>query len=305
MPLRPFWKYEGTANDFVVVEADSPDADLDPTLVEGLCDRHRGVGADGFLLVTPSPAEADPPSAASKRVRMVIRNADGSRPEMCGNGVRCVVLHLALRAQAQAQVGGQEPTGAVIIDSDAGPRACTYVLGPEPMTAVVEVGMGRIVVGEVVSVEHGGRRFSIQRAAAGNPHAVYFAENGEDMDDATLDALGARLQRSELFPEGVNLERVRGLFPGAGGRLVVDVFERGVGRTLACGTGACAVAAVALARGHGRVGTSTLVELPGGVLAITICEGDGGSIASMRGPARRVFSGSLADEGGLVRAGGA
>lgn len=283
---RPFWKYEGTANDFVVVEADSPDADLDPAVVQRLCDRHRGVGADGFLLVTPSRTGAG--------VRMVIRNSDGSRPEMCGNGVRCVVLHLALRARELR--GVREAQGSVVVESDAGPRACTWVLAPgeRPESAEVDVGMGRILVGDVVELTHDGKRFTAQRADAGNPHAVSF----DEFDDATLDSLGARLQRSELFPHGVNLERVRGLRPGGAGRLAVDVFERGVGRTFACGTGACAVAAVALARGHGAVASPIEVELPGGVLAITL---DAGGVASMRGPARRVFSGAFADEPALVR----
>src|SRR3954462_13276030 len=82
-----FWKYEGTANDFVVIEGDDPSLDLDPAVVAQLCDRHRGVGADGVLLITPSAM-----GAGGAVARMVVRNADGSRPEMCGNGLRCVAL---------------------------------------------------------------------------------------------------------------------------------------------------------------------------------------------------------------------
>jgi diaminopimelate epimerase len=281
---RRFWKYEGTANDFIIVESDDPTADLDEGTVARICDRRRGVGGDGVLLVTPGPAGTD--------ARMVVRNADGSRPEMCGNGARCVALHVATRG---SRLIGE---GQVILETDAGPKRCR--VEPDPRSELrqghVTVDMGRVTVGESIVVESHGRPVSLTRADAGNPHAVTFDPLGDD----ELDMLGARLQPgsaeqsplAQQFPRGVNLERAR--VSGEGGviRIHVVVYERGVGRTLACGTGACAVAAVAVARGVAKIGKEIGVALPGGILEITL---DEQGRASMRGPARCVFEGTLGD----------
>jgi diaminopimelate epimerase len=267
-----FWKYEGTANDFVVLELDDPRADLDPALVARLCDRHRGIGADGVLLVTPS--------SLGLSGRMVVRNADGSRPEMCGNGLRCVALHLAGRRGGAA---------ALEIETDAGPRACRVDARNEAGADVdgfVTIDMGVLRVGEPLIVPFRQGSIALVPVDAGNPHAVAF----EGLAEEDLDELGARLQASAPFPRGVNLERVV-VGPGPAPSAQVSVFERGVGRTMACGTGACAVAAAMVARGLGKVGETVTVVLPGGPLEIVL-SADGR--ASMRGPARRVFSGRIA-----------
>ncbi len=263
------WKYEGTANDFVVLEGDTPDLDLAPDAVSALCDRHRGVGADGVLLVLPGRNGA--------RARMVVRNADGSRPEMCGNGIRCVALHLATRG------GEVENASALPIETDAGVRTCRLDTVVDEREGYVTVDMGHIRVGEVRRVPFGGRDFALATADAGNPHAITF----EEIDPVTFDALGARLQHGEPFTQGVNLELVT---RRPDGRFQVVVYERGVGRTLACGTGACAVGAILIERGDARVGHPIDVFLPGGPLQITL-DASGG--ASMRGPARRVFEGRM------------
>lgn len=270
-PPTSFHKYEGTANDFLVVEHDG---DLDPSVVRALCDRHRGVGGDGVLLVR----------TAGERPRMIVRNADGSRPEMCGNGVRCVALHLA---RSRGAVGGFEVT----IDTDAGPRTC--LVEPAGSEAgEVTVDMGVVAVLDRVTVEHAGHTYEVVRADAGNPHAILF----DPVDDATLDALGAGVQRHPAFPEGVNLERV----VDDGDLVDTAVFERGVGRTMACGTGACAVAAVLVAERRRPAGRPIKVRLPGGVLRITLeptpTPPPGATTAArvrMRGPARYVFSGMV------------
>jgi diaminopimelate epimerase len=290
-PLR-FWKYEGTANDFLVVQGDSSTLDLDPAVVAALCDRHRGVGGDGVLLITPPGDEAR--RAHDARARMVVRNADGSRPEMCGNGLRCVALHVAAR----------DGLRSVVVETDAGPRACEITLasGDEaasarddaPFGGWVRIDMGLVRVLGDVRVEHRGRAIELIAADAGNPHAIALA----DLSEAELDPLGAELQRSAPFPKGVNLERVTLDRDAAGLLARVQVFERGVGRTLACGTGACAVAAVLVSRGTAPRGEEVRVELPGGILAIAI---DEAGHALMRGPARRVFAGSTATDAPLVR----
>ena len=270
MPLLELDKYEGTANDFLVLDVGDASA-IDARLAARLCDRHRGVGADGVLFVCDGDPGAD--------ARMVVINADGSRPEMCGNGLRCVALHVVeRRARASWSSSSSAAPIDLVVDTDAGRKRC-HVERVREGEAEVTVDMGRIVVGEAVDLRLGDRHVEARKVDAGNPHAVTF----DALSDEELDALGARLQASEEFPRGVNLERVRAAGEGA---LRVDVFERGVGRTLACGTGACAVAAVAIARGLAKIGAPLGITLGGGSLTITL---DERGVASMRGPARRVF----------------
>src|SRR6187399_1895349 len=154
MEHRPlaFTKYEGAGNDFLVVEAPS-EAAVSPERAVALCDRHFGVGADGVLLVVP-------PGDGGARARMVVLNADGSRPEMCGNGIRCVAIHLAARMGRS--------TGALVIDTDAGPRRCQLDGNS------VEVEMGTLTDGGPVDVTLDGRLHRFARVSIGNPHAITF-----------------------------------------------------------------------------------------------------------------------------------
>lgn len=251
-----FEKYEGLGNDFVVVDEEAWAASgLDARRV---CDRHFGVGADGVLVVGAGRT----PGAAGT---MVVLNADGSRPEMCGNGLRCVALYLAARR------GGE---GSLVVDTDSGPRPCE-VRGDE---VAIEMGMARHE--GPVELQVAGQGVRLERVSMGNPHAVTF-------DDASFEALAPSLSVHEAFAQGANVEFVR----DAGERLEVRVWERGAGPTLACGTGACAVAAVACARGLRRWGDEVRVALPGGELRVT-ARADG--TVRMRGPARRVFAGEVA-----------
>jgi diaminopimelate epimerase len=276
-----FWKYEGTANDFLLVEAGSALDDLEPEVVAELCDRHRGVGGDGILLVVPA-------LATGAHARMIVRNADGSRPEMCGNGLRCVALHLAAR----------DGLRSFTVETDAGSRACEVELDPrDELAGWVRIDMGVVRVVGDVRVEHAGRAYDLIAADAGNPHAIALTTLTA-LSDAELDPLGERLQHGEPFPRGVNLERVVLERDDAGPLARVDVFERGVGRTLACGTGACAVAATLVARGLAPRDAEVRVRLPGGVLSIAI---DSDGRALMRGPARRVFDGTVRSTRPLVR----
>jgi diaminopimelate epimerase len=260
----PFEKWEGLGNDFVVVHgADLPGlAALDDAAVRRLCDRRFGIGADGVLVVeTP---RASPP-------RMIVRNADGSRPEMCGNGLRCVAGYLGLR------------DGVVVIATDAGEKTCAVRPDPQGREGVVEVtvAMGVARRGPELVAHVGGREHRFLTIDMGNPHAISF----EPHDDAILDTLGPAV--AGLPPGGTNVELCRQLAD----RIVVVVWERGVGRTLACGTGACAVAAAACDTGRARFGEPLVVALPGGPLEITVAPGT--RSVQMRGPARRVFSGEV------------
>jgi len=261
-----FDKYEGLGNDFIVVDADS-EALVDVAAARALCDRHFGVGADGVLLVLP-------PASAGARARMVVLNADGSRPEMCGNGIRCVALHLARRDGA--------PAISYAVDTDAGPLACEVERVGD--AGWVKVGMGRGRALEPYRARFDGRQIELARVSMGNPHAITF---DEPLDAAHADRLGPVV--SACFPEGSNVELAK--MTGED-EIELVVWERGVGRTLACGTGAAATAVAAVLAGRVRAGVPVRVVLPGGPLEITV---EAGTLAvAMRGPARRVFSGVLA-----------
>jgi diaminopimelate epimerase len=245
---RRFAKYEGLGNDFVVIEGE-PDGVSKGDAVR-LCDRRLGVGADGVLIVSGD--------------KMRVINADGSVPEMCGNGIRCVALHLAIARGIER--------GTIVIATDAGPRPCEIIRSGESASVRVDMGNVRFVgEREVDGVK-------LQLGDAGNPHAILFGE----YSNADIDALGPRLAMHAAFAAGTNVEFARVKDDGS---IDLIVWERGVGRTLACGTGACATAVVALAKGLVR-GPRVRVTLPGGDLEI-----EPGEPTFMTGPARFVFRG--------------
>jgi diaminopimelate epimerase len=257
----PFRKYEGLGNDFIVMNL--PSGSIERSAVERLCDRHFGIGADGVLLIGP-------PSTPRASATMTVWNADGSRPEMCGNGIRCVAIEVA------RQKGISE--GELIIDTDAGPLACRLSRGE------IEVSMGTLVDhGEIeLVVEGGAGRF--RSLSIGNPHAVTFDHH----DAAQVDRLGPRVSTSARFPDGTNVEFAE---MRADGAIDLVVWERGVGRTLACGTGACATVGAACLSGFRSFDAWTEVRLPGGKLSVRV---ESGSLAAtLRGPARHVFQGEV------------
>ena len=254
-----FEKYEGLGNDFILL--DVPDeAEVTPERAVLLCDRHFGVGADGVILVLP-------PRTPEGDARIRVINADGSIPEMCGNGVRCVAIHVAA---ARGRTGG-----TLRVETDAGERAC--VLDGDGMVTV-DMGVVRVLGERAVDVE--GRSIGLALADAGNPHAILFGAFAR----SDVEHLGPRIATHPAFPRGTNVEFACVLGDG----IDLVVWERGVGITLACGTGACATAAVACEKGLAVRGKPVTVRLPGGRLDVTI--GDDGR-TTMRGPARRVFSG--------------
>lgn len=257
---RDFVKYEGLGNDFLVVDA----GDVTVEEAVALCDRHFGVGGDGVLMVTATDGT---------RARMTVRNADGSSPEMCGNGLRCVALHLAL-ADGKSEVSYR-------IMTDAGIKTA-YVTRRTDDVGDVRVDMGpvRALGRRIVRTALGD--FDVEIGDAGNPHAILFG----NYDRADVDRIGPVLATHADFPRGTNVEFCR----VDGGVIETIVWERGVGVTLACGTGACAVAVVA--KKVGRVsGSAITVALPGGRLVIE--PGDDTAPTWMTGPARRVFSGRV------------
>jgi diaminopimelate epimerase len=259
-----FEKYEGLGNDFVVIDAAREDAVTSERAID-ICDRRHGVGADGVLLVLPPRGAGD--------ARMKVLNADGSVPEMCGNGLRCVALRVA-RARGLA-------TADMSFDTDAGARRC--LVDDAGGRGLVTVDMGVVRVDGPRTIDAGGASFTVEVADAGNPHAILFGEWAR----WEVESIGPRIATAAAFPSGTNVEFAR----AKKGEIDLVVWERGVGVTLACGTGACATAAVACARDHAAYDTPIAVHLPGGTLDITIDRATGRAI--MRGPARRVFGGQL------------
>ncbi len=257
-----FDKYEGLGNDFVVVVAEGDDA-VGRDAVRAICDRRFGVGADGVLLVLP-------PTSSGATARMRVINADGSVPEMCGNGLRCAALHVARSRGLRA--------GDLLFDTDAGLRPCR--IEDEDARGLVTVDMGVVRVTEEVSLEVDGDVWPLSLADAGNPHAI----TTRQADRADVDRVGPRIATHARFLAGTNVE-----FASYREREVdLVVWERGVGVTHACGTGACATVAVGVARGVLPRNLPVAVHLPGGTLEITITD-EGRAI--MRGPATHVFAG--------------
>jgi diaminopimelate epimerase len=255
-----FAKLHGLGNDFVLLDLRSGGEPLPAERAIALCDRHRGVGADGVLTLLADE-------------RMLIQNADGSIPEMCGNGARCAALWMVT-------LGCTRPaTGAVTLLTDAGPKLCT-VAAPEPRRGLVEVEMGVAEIQAPRGLPMGNQRVDAWPVSVGNPHRVLFV-NGDPL--ALAREFGPILCRAE----DANIEFVTRNGPQA---WRAAVYERGAGLTQACGTGACAVAVAAVARGESLRNLEILVELPGGVLGITV---DGENRVKMRGPAELAFVGEL------------
>ena len=262
-------KHHGAGNDFLVMLDPDDRRPLTPAQVRALCDRHRGIGADGVIRVVravPSPG-ADGGAAV---LSMDLRNADGGVAEMSGNGIRCMV-------QAAVDAGMVAP-GPIAVHTLGGLRTVEYRPGSSAGQGYARVGMGAAVLGPELSEDAlegaPGVRWA-RRVSMGNPHVVLF---GPPAGDDVVGSVGPRLERS--VDGGANVEFV---WPGPGaGELTMRVWERGAGETLACGTGACA--AVAAAHARGDVGPAVRVHSPGGVLDVEL-EGDAVSLA---GPTQRV-----------------
>jgi len=262
-----FVKGHGTENDFVLLP-DGTD-ELDAATVTALCDRRRGVGADGVLGVVRVPAKSED----HPRWFMDYRNADGSLAEMCGNGIRVFARYLV--------DSGLEEPGDLLIDTRAGVKTVTV-----PRYGDVTVGMGPATKLADAKVQLGDRWWAATGWSMGNPHLVV---TDPDLAVARVDlGTAPAIDPPGAFPDGVNVEVVEPTGP-AGIRM--RVHERGVGETRSCGTGACAAAvAVMAARGER---TSYDVDVPGGRLTVT-WQDDGEVL--LAGPAVLTFSGEYRDD---------
>jgi len=278
--VERFFKYHGLGNDFVVLDRRTTGLDIDDETSRRLCDRHFGIGADGVLVVLPEEGTAG---------RMVVHNADGSTAEMCGNGLRCVVKHVAENAPDQPR--------SLSIATGAGVLACelewkggnvervTVDMGPAKLEDEV-LPKGRLVRGLIDPPQSAPSLIDGLVGTAvsmGNPHLVLL-----DTPPSEARRLGHALEHHPSFPNRTNVEFVE---RRAEGGLRVVVWERGVGITLACGTGACATVAAAALDGRVPFEEWVPVELPGGVLEIKVARDL--SKVWLRGPVRFVFSGTI------------
>jgi len=272
-----FVKMQGAGNDFICLNLFAKLPEEDPSvLARRLCRRRYGVGADGLLLIGPS-VRAD--------FRMELYNSDGSRAEMCGNGIRCAGKFAYERGIARSK--------CLRVETDAGIRDLELIFSLETVAAAtVDMGYpefhparipvdaeGDTFIAKPVAVC--GTGFSVTALSMGNPHAVIFTDRPDGLD---LPVLGPQLERHPLFPNGVNTEFVEVLRSNL---LKMRVWERGVGETLACGTGACAALVAAAVNGFSERAAEVLV--PGGTLSVRWEEGSGRVF--LTGPAVTVFEG--------------
>ena len=286
----PFLKVQGAGNDFLLIDALGEHSHLNDlnwsALAPRICDRHFGVGADGILIAQDTDVAA---------ARMVIVNSDGSDGEMCGNGFRCFTKYLVERAGMTPTNGALAiETGAGVLQADLSEVTTATVdrvrvdMGPAWLQAdeipVVHEGPAPILHHEV---EVAGRTFDLTCVSMGNPHAVWFTT--DDVDDFPLTEIGPLIETHPDFPKKTNFEIVNALAPD---HLKMRVWERGVGITLACGSGACAV--LVAARLRGLADEAATVSLPGGDLDIS-WNGLADPTASvfMTGPATFSFEGTL------------
>ena len=246
-----FTKMEGLGNDFVVVDGSVA---VTPDLVRRVTDRRRGIGADGLLRVTVEEG----------LVRMEYWNADGSVAEMCGNGLRCVARY----AVDRGLVSGKTFT----VVTPVGQRQVT--VSDEP-----RVELGPVEVRDSFEFESS----VFHRVGVGNPHAVAFVQ---DLSIAPVTELGSELER--LTPGGINVEFVRVVDRH---KVEMRVWERGIGETMACGSGM--VAAAAAAHQLGFTDAEVIVRVPGGEGTVEL----DGSTSWLTGPVRYAFSGEFADGG--------
>lgn len=295
MQIR-FTKMHGAMNDYIYVDCFAQRLDgVDlPRLAREISDRHRGVGSDGLILIAP------PTPGAAADVRMEMYNSDGSRGEMCGNGIRCVAKyaleHQLLRSGAAAAKGNYAARVTLAIETDRGTLPVFAERGADGRVHRVLVGMGAPIL-ETASIPVrvsgarcvrqpiviDGRTLETTCVSMGNPHAVFFVESEAALGELALAKIGPRIERHEWFPNRTNVHFV---FVRSNREAVMRTWERGAGATMACGTGACAALVAAVL--EGRMQRQATLHVPGGALE---CAWPEGGEVTMAGEAVEIFSG--------------
>lgn len=285
-----FTKMHGCGNDYIYVNgfAEHIDADRKPELVRRLSDRHFGIGGDGVIFINPGKSAA---------FEMEMYNADGTRAQMCGNGIRCVAKYIYDH--------GLTDQTDIAIESFGRVKYLELTPGSDDKVSTVRVNMGEPVLRaaeipvisdneQVVSeaIEVDGKVYEMTCVSMGNPHAVVFIDDA-DIKDLDIEAVGPYFENHARFPERTNTEFVRIIDRN---NVQMRVWERGTGETLACGTGCCATAVACVL--NELTDTKVNVSVPGGEI---LCEWDRqDNVVYMTGPAATVFEGEI-DEKMIVR----
>ena len=257
-----FTKMHGLGNDYLYVYGEVPEniAEISVKLSE----RHFGAGSDGMIYISPSKI-AD--------FKMRIFNADGSEARMCGNGIRCVGKYVYDKGYTDKKF--------ISVETQSGIKYLTLqVVNGKVRTVTVDMGKAKAEKPMTLTVD--GETVTLVPVSVGNPHAVIFVD---DIETAPLTTLGAKIERHEAFPDGVNVEFVQVL---GSDKLRMRVWERGSGVTMACGTGACASVMAAISSGYCRYDDTVAVLLDGGMLKIQIASDN---TVLMTGPAETVYEG--------------
>ncbi|MEO7385860.1 MAG: diaminopimelate epimerase [Gammaproteobacteria bacterium] len=271
MPHVPFTKMHGLGNDFVLIRGDGL-AVPSPDRIRLLADRRRGVGFDQLLWL-------EAPRQIGDDIHYRIFNTDGSEAEQCGNGARCIARLVARPGQQELQLGHKQGSVRARIEGDG--TISVEMAVPEfrpvaiPFTAAEPAPRYTLIVGD--------DQVDVGVVSMGNPHAVLRVT---DVEVAPVQQVGARLERHERFPNRANIGFMQVIAPD---RIRLRVFERGVGETAACGTGACA--AVVIGRTWNLLDPEVAVELPGGTLKVRW--GGPGVPVWMTGEAVTVFEGTI------------
>lgn len=275
-----FTKYHGLGNDFILIDNRAKSEPIiTPEQAVQLCDRHFGIGADGVIFALPGQDGTN--------YTMRIFNSDGSEPEMCGNGIRCLARFIAdLEGNTPADVQYRIHTLAGVIT-------------PQLMSdgrVKVDMGMPRLLAAEIPTtlctpdqkvilqpLEVAGKSWDVTCVSMGNPHCITFVK---DVAEIPLEIIGPKFEHHSVFPQRTNTEFIKVVRPNY---LKMRVWERGAGITLACGTGACASVVAGVL--SGKSDRYCTVELPGGCLEIEWSEQD--QRVYMTGPAMQVFTGRV------------
>ncbi|HEY9817757.1 MAG TPA: diaminopimelate epimerase [Candidatus Obscuribacterales bacterium] len=276
-----FTKYHGIGNDFILIDnRQQAEPLLTPEEAIAWCDRHFGIGADGVIFALPGQADTD--------YAMRIFNSDGSEPEMCGNGIRCMARFVA---QLEAADGVDTTEKTYRIHTLAG--LISPKLEPDGQVTV-DMGIPRLLASEIptnlgaaddkvvgISLSVADQDWTVTCVSMGNPHCITFVE---DVDAIALEQIGPKFEHHPAFPKRINTEFIQVV---RSDYLKMRVWERGAGITLACGTGACAALVASVL--NNRSDRQATVELPGGSLLITWADDNH---LYMTGPAEQVFTSS-------------
>ena len=276
-----FTKMHGIGNDYIYIDCTKETIENPEELAPLVSDRHKGIGGDGLILIKGSD-QAD--------FEMAMYNADGSYGKMCGNGIRCVAKYvydngLTDKTELSVVSGGSVKYLRLTVQDGRVEKVRVNmgepILDPEKIPVT---GKGETLVGETIVVDN--EVYEMTCVSMGNPHAVVFLE---DVEQLKLEEIGPKFENHERFPDRINTEFVRRLDRR---NLQMRVWERGSGETMACGTGACAVAVAAVLNGIAE--REVTVHLLGGDLEICWDETD--NCVYMTGPAATVFTGEFDPE---------